>query len=337
MPASATLNATRSRLRPAARVRRLLAALLLWGVALQPLPAHARGGVLVVMAERSAAHEEVLAAMRTGLAGLLDRRLSLRALTAAEFAQSGIGGGERPLPGLIVTIGTGAASVVLPERLPVPVYCSFLPQASYEALLPEAGRRSEAMRISALYLDQPFSRQLRLLRQALPRQTRVGVVLGPESRRNETSLRRAAAATGHVLVVERIAEERQLIGALHRAMDEADVLLALPDPLVFNRHTAQSVLLTTYRLGKPVIGYSRAYVNAGALLTVYSTPAQIGRQLAEELPALLAAPGRMPAPHHPRYFSVEVNERVARSLGLELEREEALERRLADSGTEESP
>ncbi len=117
-------------------------------------------------------------------------------------------------------------------------------------------------------------------------------------------------------------------------MDDADVLLAVPDPLVFNRHTAQSVLLTTYRLSKPVAAYSRTYVTAGALFSVYSTPAQIGRQIGEELLAMQDSPGRpLPAPGYPRYFSVEINERVARSLGIEPGQAEDLRRRLSEKTT----
>src|SRR4030065_2385532 len=127
-----------------------------------------------------------------------------------------------------------------------------------------------------------MARQLRLIRLALPGRTRVGMVLGPDSQKSERELRRAATVAGIVPRMEQISDEKQLVGALHRVLDDADVLLAVPDALVFNRHTAQSMLLTTYRLGKPVAGYSRAYVTAGALFAVYSTPSQIGRHIGEE-------------------------------------------------------
>ena len=154
-------------------------------------------------------------------------------------------------------------------------------------------------------------------------------------RQAPNSLRRSAASVGLVLRVEQIGDEKQLIGALHRVMNDADVLLAVPDALVFNRHTAQNVLLTTYRMEKPVASYSRAYVTAGALLAVYSTPAQIGQQIGEELLAMQDKPGwPLPAPGYPRYFSVETNERVAHSLGLDLGRAEDLASWLAETTVE---
>jgi ABC-type uncharacterized transport system substrate-binding protein len=302
----------------------LTAMLLVPGIA-----AGARLSVLVVTTERGPAYEEVMTGMRAALADALDKKLSVREITTEEFSKAGARTPDRSVPDLIVTVGTGAATAVMQSRPAVPVYCSFLPQPAYAVLADRV--RGEQARFSVLYLDQPFARQLRLIRLALPAHARVGVVLGPESRKNERTLRNAATAVGATLRVEQISDEKQLIGALHRVMNETDILLAVPDTLVFNRNTAQSVLLTTYRLGKPVAGYSRAYVTAGALLAVYSTPAQIGRQIGEELLAMQDRPGRaLPAPGYPRYFSVEINERVARSLGIEPGQVDDLTRRLIE-------
>ena len=312
-------------------LRRLIA-LAAVATAFVSWPVAAATEVLVVIAQRSPAHEETLAALRASLADVPATGLTLRVMTAAEFSDSGPRATDRKLPGLVVTLGTDAAATVLQQKLPAPTYCTFLPQAAYAALANGSGER-HAYR-SALYLDQPFARQMRLIRLALPTRTRVGVVLGPESRKSEQDLRQAAVSAGLVLRVEQVVDEKQLVGALHRIMDNADVLLAVPDPLVFNRNTAQSVLLTTYRLGKPVAGYSRAYVTAGALLSVYSTPAQIGRQIGEELLTMQDRPGRpLPAPGYPRYFSVDINERVARSLGIEPGQADDLTRRLAEKTT----
>ncbi len=302
-----------------------------------PGAAAATTEVLVVIAQKSPTHEEALAGLRASLNGVSDRELSLRVMTADEFSGSGPRATDRKLPGLVVTLGTDAAAAVLRQNLPAPTYCTFLPQAAYRALAGERGAKRPSS-LSALYLDQPFARQLQLVRLALPKRTRVGMVLGPDSQKYERALRSSAAAAGFVPHVEKINDEKQLVGALHHVLDNADVLLAVPDALVFNRHTVQNVLLTTYRLGKPVVGYSRAYVTAGALLAVYSTPAQIGRQIGEELLAMQNTAGRpLPAAGYPRYFSVEVNERVAHSLDIEPGRADELARRLAGAGAEDVP
>lgn len=313
---------------------------LLFLTLLMPWPAVAASEVLVVLAEHSPVHDEVVTALRANLGEAATRKITLRVITAAEFSASRSTETGRSAPALLITVGTGAARTVLQQPVTMPVYCTFLPQAAYQALARSEDELVSAQRVrqSALYLDQPFVRQLQLLHLALPAFRHVGVVLGPESRESATALRQAASALNLVLHIRDISEEKQLIEALHLVMDKADMLLAVPDPLVFNRQTAQSVLLTTYRLGKPVVAYSRAYVTAGALMSVYSTPAQVGQEIAEELPALLGSSGRkLPPPHYPRYYSVEVNQRVARSLGIDLESASVLTRELADSPVEKLP
>jgi len=189
-------------------------------------------------------------------------------------------------------------------------------------------RAREPRRVSAVYLDQPPQRQLELVRQALPGLVRIGVVVGQESARDLDRLKEAADGRGLRLVSERVASDSELFPALQRVMGESDVFLALPDPRVITPETAQNLLITSYRMRTPVIGYSAAYVRAGALIAVYSTPTQAGAQAGEIARNLLrGAP--LPAPQFPRQFSVSVNRQVARSLALEIDDEQAVRERIA--------
>ena len=106
--------------------------------------------------------------------------------------------------------------------------------------------------------------------------------------------------------------------ALRQALDESEVILALPDPLIYNSATLQNILLTTYRARTPLVAFSPAYVKAGATLAVYSTPAQLARGAAAMVRQWRA--GRvLPPPQSPREFEVAANERVAASLGLTID------------------
>jgi ABC-type uncharacterized transport system substrate-binding protein len=106
-------------------------------------------------------------------------------------------------------------------------------------------------------------------------------------------------------------------------MPDSDLLLLLPDPVATTADTVYGLLLTSYRAQIPVIGYSEGLLNAGALLSLYSTARQQGRQGAEIASSILAHEP-LPGPQHPKYFTVRVNASVARSLGLHLPAEAAL-------------
>jgi len=87
---------------------------------------------------------------------------------------------------------------------------------------------------------------------------------------------------------------------------------------VFNSETAANILMAAYRRQVPLVGFSPAYVKAGALLALYSTPAQVGTRGGDVLRQNLA--GRsLPPPQWSREFTVKVNQDVARSLGFALD------------------
>ena len=237
------------------------------------------------------------------------------------------------LAGVSVLVAVGVRAMrAAAERSDLPPTLNVLvPRSSYERVLAESARRRPRAQFSVIYLDQPLSRQLALIRALFPGKPRVGVLLGPESSAFLPRLRAEEARGGPGVVSEKVLSELEIIPALARVLREADLLLALPDSTVFTRDSARPILLTAYRHRKPMLGFSQAYVNAGALAAVFSTPAQIARQTAEILDSSLARRSSLPAASHPRYFSVAVNRAVARGLAIEAPADEALRAELAGS------
>lgn len=233
-------------------------------------------------------------------------------------------GRERPDDATLAGVGTIVAVGVQAMRNAAawdnvpPVLNVLVPRASYDRLVAESGRTRRRAQFSAIYLDQPLIRQLNLIRQVLPGRQRVSAVVGPDSSVLLPRLRSAIARAGLSIVIEEVASEPEILPALSRVLTASDILLALPDSVVFTRDTARSVLLATYRYQRPLIGFSQAYVNAGALAAAFSSPAQIARQTAELLQGLPAGRTALPAPVYPAYFSVAVNRSVARALALDV-------------------
>jgi ABC-type uncharacterized transport system substrate-binding protein len=170
-----------------------------------------------------------------------------------------------------------------------------------------------------VFLDQPVSRQMQLLRIALPvEHRRVGVLLGPESARLEDTLRHEASAHGFSLSIERIDQWQQVGPAVQRLTEQIDILLAIPDKTVFNRNTLYGILLISYGGKVPVFGYSAALVQAGAMLSLHTTVSDMAQQLAEHTLAFLQNGEPLPPPGPSRHFNISINHQVARSLGYHL-------------------
>jgi ABC-type uncharacterized transport system substrate-binding protein len=269
--------------------------------------------LVVVSSERSAAYSEAAQA----LVGELERgglsRLEVLQMTVSEFTAAG------PLaPRLFVTLGMEAANSVAKSIPAAPVLCTLLPRHSYEQVLLNSGRKSSSQ-WSALYLDQPLSRQLDLIHLALPKARHIGVLWGPDSQLQASALKAQLQAKGLDLTEASIDRNELFFQGLRRVLEDADVLLALPDPLVYNSHSIQNILLTSFRAKVPMVAFSPAYVRAGALLALYVTPTQVGLQTATISRSVLQGKALPATPLYSQDFSVSVNEHVARSLGLSLD------------------
>ena len=190
---------------------------------------------------------------------------------------------------------------------------------------------------SAIYVEQPLLRQLELVRELLPGRLRLAVLYGPESAASAEALEKVAKGLGLQVEGETIARSDDLAPALRRVLQRGELLFALPDPEVYNKATLHNILLSTYHSNEPVIAFSPAYVKAGALAAVFSSPPQVARQLSEYLLQVPAgAKILLPPPQHPKHFSVDVNRHVARSLGIVVASDEMLEERLRKaSGVEQ--
>lgn len=310
--------------------------LLLAWLPVQPMSAGPQPTqVQVLLSETGGAYGELLDAMQQRIEAQSPGRVEVRSRLVPEDAE------ERAAlfasrPALVVTIGIRASALALKEAGDLPVLSLLVPYDSYNRLLggTSTGQLPAGTRRSAIYLDQPLERQLDLLQLLLPKATRLATLSGPNSAQRVSELERLSVQRNLRLATEAVAGTDNPVPALSRLLDRAEVLLALPDPAVFNRNSLQAILLTTYRSGVPVIGFSQAYVRAGALAAVHTTAGQIGTQAGEWI-AELANTGhwQLGTPRYPGYYSVAVNAQVAQTLGINvadegtlLERLNALER-----------
>lgn len=278
--------------------------------------------LVLVRAEESVAVDEFVAGLRHRLAG---RAVVEEVRLGDAPAMPRVAGDVR----LVMPVGVRALRTVLAAQSGELVLAALVPRSAFDRLVSEADGR----RVSALFLDQPLARQMALIRVALPERTRVGVVLGPESRAALPAMRRIGERLDQTITDAEVDAERAIAGALEAVLGRSDVLLALPDPLIHNASTLQSLLLASYRQRVPVVGFSPAYTRAGALLSLHASPTQLAEQAADLAVGALTS-GRLPAAQYSREFQVSVNRQVARSLAIDLPDDAVLVQRLRQRGGE---
>jgi ABC-type uncharacterized transport system substrate-binding protein len=191
-----------------------------------------------------------------------------------------------------------------------------VPKAAVDKLLNGKAEHRDKPLFSAIYLDQPSYRQIDLIIAALPETHDVGLLYSSRSG-DELDLRKA------IMEKRLVPQEQQSdsIESLHRdlqsVLQRSDVLLAIPDVQIYNSSTIRNILLESYRKGIPIIGFSPAYIRAGALCAVFSTPEQIAIQ-ASNIAKQFSETNRLPSAQYPSDFDVMVNQQVAHSLGIQI-------------------
>jgi hypothetical protein len=210
---------------------------------------------------------------------------------------------------LYVTIGPAALREVAARQCDCVVISAFTSSQvvrAIQATLPP----TRAAAITAVYAEPAPSDQLRLVNLLYRRPVRVAAILGLD-----TAFLKPALAADGVTVLE--AGANADINRLLNQIAQTEVLLALPDNVVYNTENFRNILLSTYRHKQGVIGFSGDMVKAGALATTYSEIEDIDAQVAE-IAASYVAGGELAPPQFPHYFRTVVNEGVARSLDVEV-------------------
>jgi putative tryptophan/tyrosine transport system substrate-binding protein len=303
-------------------LRKLLSnALVMALLGMMPNFAFAYTGVTLVMSSPTAVNLEFVEAMKEEFAAS-KTPLKIKVIDLQETGQLQVAeNGE-----LVVALGVKALEASSKLKLSTPVIGVFTPLPVYNKLLVQSKR--EVSTFSAVVLEQPYTRQFNLIKTILPEATSVGVILGSTSSQYADQVKEDAEKKAINLHIESVSQTRDLMDKLKSILYKYDTLLAIPDPEVYNRETVQPILLTSYRHQKPVFGFSKAYVQAGALAAVYSTTKQLAKQVAEIAIEAQSVRATLPFPQAPKYFSVAINNQVARSLNIKLDDEDLIHSKL---------
>ncbi|MBI3187196.1 MAG: hypothetical protein HYZ31_04895, partial [Gammaproteobacteria bacterium] len=208
----------------------------------------------------------------------------------------------------IITIGTRAAEVILNKNPPTRSLSLLVSKQSWTIL----NKQKTSNQRSAILLDQPVSRQFHLIREVFGDNNNTGLLLGPYSSALEAEIIESAKLQQQKITIKTIHNSDELIPVLTSLSEEVDLLLAEPDPVVYNKRSIQGILLLTYRSKTPVIGFSQAYSRAGAMVSLYSSTEDITRQAME----IILDPAANERIYYPKYFSITFNQQVARTLGI---------------------
>jgi len=169
------------------------------------------------------------------------------------------------------------------------------------------------------YIGPLAGKRLELLRELVPRASKVAVLSNSTNQNAETNLtdiEGAARAMGQGLKLLRASTDTELDVAFANFVSErADALLVADDPF-FTTRIPQLVALAA-RHQVPAIYYQREFVASGGLISYGSSPTENYREAGTYVARILkgATPSDLPV-LQPTKFELAINLKTAKALGL---------------------
>jgi putative tryptophan/tyrosine transport system substrate-binding protein len=163
------------------------------------------------------------------------------------------------------------------------------------------------------------AKQLQVSKEALPRASRIAILMNPTNRMNALILPQMQAAARTLGVNLQLVEARD-VSELERAFEDAvrgraDVLQVLGDPLTFTHRARLAELAMKHRL--PTMHFFREAVEVGGLLGFGPIQTQMYRNAAKFIDKILKGtkPGDIPV-EQPTKYEFVINLKTAKALGL---------------------
>jgi ABC-type uncharacterized transport system substrate-binding protein len=226
-------------------------------------------------------------------------------LAAARAAASGSGQGGAPR--LMTIVGAGAwesADEGLPYILPA-------------LMLRQEVKAHGVRRAGAVYADVPLARVSEGLRAVFPGKSRLGLIHRPSVAGPDAAAIARLRQMGFDLHVVECASPDGLLAAFASLRGKADFAITEPDAELYNSATVKPLVRASLEQRLPIVGFSAAFVRAGALVGVYPDFHELGRQTGQLAERILT--GKIEGnrtEEEVRKVVVAVNQTMARLLGM---------------------
>lgn len=224
---------------------------------------------------------------------------------------------------IIVSLGYKAAKAISKYKIKKTIVYSLIPDnESLQNNIP--CKKTTCYKI---YINQPVYRYIKLFKALFPKEKNL-VIATTKNTKTLQQVKVAAEKNDVIYKHLRIQKKNNISRIFIRKLNNNDVLLALPNPEIYNANNAKSIILSTYHANVPIIAYSKSFAKAGALISLYSSIDNIATKTADIINKILKEGALNKKKYYPDEFTIEINSAVARSLNIKFDTESVIKRKI---------
>jgi len=189
-----------------------------------------------------------------------------------------------------------------------------------------------------LYMAQPYCRQIPFIKLLNSHWKTIGLLNSQEKPIDTNTIQQCAKKHGLGTYIVNTTGGEYMKEHIKDVLSHSDILLALPDKNIYNSQSVKNILLTSYRYRKPVIAFSKNFVDAGALASIYSSTEQIAQSAGNLIEQYFKSGQQFKkSVNYPQAFDVSINRQVFRALDLSIPDDiDKLKQTLKQSETEKA-
>jgi putative ABC transport system substrate-binding protein len=198
-------------------------------------------------------------------------------------------------------------------------------------LNPETVLRSHD-NITGISMNIPPEKQFGALLKVIPRVETVGLVYDPERTGFLASKAGdAAKESGITLVAKEIHDPTEALSAIKSLKGAIDAFWMTPDATVFSPEIIEFVLLFCLENRLPILTFAEKYVEMGAFISIGIDAHDIGHQAGEMVQRIVSGTDVKQVERvDPRKAIVTINLKIAKKLGIPVNKEMLSEAKIID-------
>ncbi len=231
---------------------------------------------------------------------------------------------------ILIAVGGRALENLITTDVPNPIIATFISKTTFNNIMARHSSRpsqKHPRNVTAIFSDPDPLKQLLLFSELYGSQKSIGIIRTQESHELVSEYTALAHTIGIEVTdihIDALDNAKELV----RQFKQDHSILLLRDKTLFNKMSVEEILLKAYNFSeKGIIVYSGELVKRGGLATTYSSLSDIVRTIKIYV-ALIRKNGVLPKADHTPFFSLAINQYLARSLNISIDHHQKIKDRI---------